>query len=148
MHHRLHNDNRHYVFNRAEDRFVADDTSSAASPADEDTQRAMTELCIHRAGDRYEFKGYRYDLLEDAMAYARLVRSRGGQDPQPQFAGAPEAVEPGPSDADRALMQALNIAFKDGKYRFGGFRYDRLVDAVSRARRHAAGSSPPLSAGE
>jgi len=39
-----------------------------------------------------------------------------------------------PSDADCMLMASLGIGFESGVYRFEGYRYDRLGDAVTYAR--------------
>jgi hypothetical protein len=50
-------------------------------------------------------------------------------DPGP---GAEELEAPGPSQ--RELMAELDISFRDGVYRLGVHRYDRLVDAVAYAR--------------
>ena len=39
-----------------------------------------------------------------------------------------------PTDAERSLIAALAIDFDDGAYRFEGFRYDGLADAVNYAK--------------
>jgi hypothetical protein len=92
----------------------------------------MAELRIGYDGLRYDYNGYRYDRLADAVAYATLLRSRPAQ----KDAGGPytqRGAHPAPTDADRTLMATLAIGFEDGAYRFEGFRYDGLSDAVSYA---------------
>lgn len=76
--------------------------------------------------------GYRYDHLDDAVAYARLQRSRSGYRQQPP-AALRRTVEP-PDTPQLATMVSLGITFRDGMYRFGPYRYDRLAHAVGYAR--------------
>jgi hypothetical protein len=45
---------------------------------------------------------------------------------------------PAPTEAERALMAPLGIQFDGRAFRFAGYRYDRLADAVSYARRASA----------
>jgi len=45
-------------------------------PVASQRERDMKEFSIRRDGLRYEFRGYHYDLLSDALGYARLLRSR------------------------------------------------------------------------
>jgi hypothetical protein len=107
---------------------------AAAADAPSERERQMAEFCIGYDGRRYHYNGYRYDKLEDVVAYASLTRSRPG----PFDAGGPhtrgETFAP-PSDAERSLMASLSIRFDDGAYRYEGFRYDGLTDAVNYAKR-------------
>ncbi|NRF70189.1 hypothetical protein HLB44_24585 [Aquincola sp. S2] len=113
----------------AEDRF----TSLGGRPSSARPELAMAEFGIGYDGLQYEYHGYRYDRLEEAVAYAGLVRSR----PTQLDAGGPFrqirtlAV---PTDAQRALMATLGIEFADGAFRFAGFRYESLADAVNYAK--------------
>ena len=93
-------------------RLVAD----AASPqhSADAVASQMTELGVRYNGRSYP---YRYDRFVDAASYARL-----------------EQVSL-PTEADRALMQALAISFDDGAFRWREYRYDRLADAVAYATR-------------
>ena len=105
-----------------------------ASPAQSDRERQMAEFCVGRDGHRYHFNGYRYDKWEDAVAYARLMRDR----PEQHDAGgsfAPGKRSAPTTDAEQALMTSLGIRFDAGAYRFEGFRYDALSDAVNYATR-------------
>jgi hypothetical protein len=97
----------------------------------DDRQRLMSAYCIHYDGRRYLYGAYHYDRLADAVAYARLMQSRQ-QDCAPPLMQH-DAVE-SPSPADRVLMAHLSISFEGGVYRFGGFHYDHLVDAVNYAK--------------
>ena len=108
-------------------------TTAEPSRAHPEREREMAELGIGYDGVRYAYNGYRYGQLSDAVAYASLMLSRPAQ----QDAGGPfksPSTFSGPTDADRTLMAALAIDFRDGAYRFGGYRYDVLADAVNYAK--------------
>ena len=94
---------------------------------------AHRETDIRYDGRQYEYDGYRYDRLADAQAYARLMRSPVGEyEPfGPDVARAPVAP---PTDSQRSLMVALAITSEAGAYRYEGYRYDLLSDAVNYAR--------------
>lgn len=87
---------------------------------------------ITHDGRQYHYDGYRYDRLDDAVAYARLQRSRPGSR-RPPPAATPRTPE-APDAAQLKTMASLAITFQDGRYHFGPYRYDRLADAVSYAR--------------
>jgi hypothetical protein len=98
-----------------------------------DDQQLRAELGIRRIGWRYEYLGYRYDRLSDAVAYAKL-----GRDVPPSEAALGAGVladepPPMPSEEDRALMLRWGIEFEAGIYTFKGYRYERLGDAVAYA---------------
>lgn len=102
-------------------------------------EHVMAKYAIRYDGRHYEYNHYRYDHLSDAVAYARLMRSRL---PQVDMGGPlwpGERVDSPPDDADRELMVALGIYFKAGTFRFENFRYDHLADAVNYAKRMAGG---------
>lgn len=66
----------------AQNAFTSEGGRSAIGIPPRDTggeQRLMDEFGVHFDGRAYHFLGYRYDRLEDAVAYARLVRSRASQ---------------------------------------------------------------------
>lgn len=96
-------------------------------------ERQMAELGVGRDGGDYLYQGYCYEALGDALAYARLARSRPGTDEGP--APSPHKHVAAPTDAERALISSLGIQFDGRAFRFAGYRYDRLADAVSYARR-------------
>jgi hypothetical protein len=102
----------------------------------------MAEYSIGHDGLRYAYNGYRYDRLADAVGYAKLMRSR----PSMNDSGGPSTRREGidvPTDADRELMTSLAIRFEAGAYRFEGFRYDRLADAVNYATLSARRQDSP-----
>jgi hypothetical protein len=104
---------------------------------DDDQERLMSAFAIHYDGRCYRYRGYRYDRLQDAVAYAELMESR-----QPAEAGFDrlipcDNVRP-PSEDDQAIMAALSISFDAGVYRYREYRYDRLADAVNFASIEAA----------
>ncbi|NRF70200.1 hypothetical protein HLB44_24640 [Aquincola sp. S2] len=115
----------------AEDAF----TSEGGSPPPEELERErqMAEFRIDHDGIRYRYHGYQYDRFADAVAYARLMRSRPAQ----LDGGGPHLTARTflpPTDAQRSLLAALDIRYDAGTYRFEEFRYDRMADAVSYAK--------------
>lgn len=102
-------------------------------------ERQMAELGVRRDGSDYYYQGYRYEQLGDALAYAHVGRSRPGahEGPAPFLHKAFAA----PTDTERALMASLGIQFDGRTFRFAGYRYDRLADAVNYARRANATDS-------
>jgi len=99
----------------------------------EATQEVMNEFHISYDGRRYQYNGYYYDELADAVGYARLMHSQPPSDNPPGPFG-PGAMIPLPSADDGTVMASLGIRFERGTYQFEGFRYDHLADAVSYAR--------------
>jgi hypothetical protein len=101
--------------------------------------REMSDLAISHVGRFYRFRGYRYERLEDAMAYARLMRARGiPESPQERdsVANAVAGDEQPPDPAARESMAALGVSYVGGLYCFESFRYDRLADAMRYALTH------------
>lgn len=97
-----------------------------------ETRHEMHEYHVHYDGCRYEYNGYRYDRLDDALAYARLMRSRPRQqDPRGPYRLRRDLGAE--SEANKQRMTALGIELKDGRFCYRGFRYDRLAEAVDYA---------------
>lgn len=97
----------------------------------------MAELGIRDAGASYRFRGYRYDRLEDAVAYAQLVRSRTAQGLAEDRDAPARALDddPAPPDpSEKAVMASLNVTYERGRYRFGDCAYTALADALAYAR--------------
>jgi hypothetical protein len=114
-------------------------SASACGPALEAQarQELMAELDIRYNGRYFRFRGYRYDRLEDAVAYARLERSRalqGWVQTVPSEGGGDTDAPVSPSVCDRVEMEALGVSFESGRYVFQGFHYDHLRDALAYAR--------------
>jgi hypothetical protein len=110
-----------------------------------DRHRLMAGFSISYNGRHYHYDRYRYDLLEDAVDYARLQCSVAPEERLDAADGTPAAeVLHAPDESGRELMAALGITFQDGIYRLGEYRYDRLEDAVNyaRLRRLHAGAAP------
>ncbi|HET8747572.1 MAG TPA: hypothetical protein VFM98_18380 [Ramlibacter sp.] len=116
-------------------------TSACESVPSADDERRMADLGIDRDGLDYVYKAYRYEKLADAIAYAQLVRSRGLE--AAEVFPSPRRSKPfvPPSATDQVLMASLGVRFDGRQFRFGGFRYDRLPDAVNYARQAASASS-------
>jgi hypothetical protein len=89
--------------------------------------RLMTKYSITHNGRHYERGEYRYDLLADAVIYAKFQHSLGrneiGPTQRTEIIEAPNALQ-------RRLMTEWCITFQDGVYHFGAFRYERLSDAI------------------
>lgn len=97
----------------------------------EDRTRLMSALGIQYDGRRYLYKTYRYDRLDDAVAYAQLAGHRDNDQAVPAVAQRAGFGEPSPED--QLVMTDLHISFEAGVYKFDGFQYDRLADAVKYA---------------
>ncbi|WP_043458448.1 CrpP-related protein [Azohydromonas australica] len=110
--------------------------STCPVPADE-SQQHMHELGVRRVGWHYEYRGYRYDRLADAMAYAQLPRNISGLQARAHASLAPDEPPRLPGTDELAQMAAWGIGFDAGIYRLGRYRYERLADAVAYAV-HAA----------
>ena len=98
----------------------------------------MAELGIRDAGASYRFRGYRYDRLEDAVAYAELVRSREAQGLEEGRDALAPALDddPAPPDlSEESIMASLNVTYERGRYRFGDYAYSALADALAYARK-------------
>lgn len=119
----------------SEDSFASQPARNAGSPANAaaERERLMAEFSIAFNGRRYEFDRYRYDRLADAVAYARLQRSRPGGEGEVGPRALSDQVEL-PNELQRELMAELGITIENGVYRLGLFRYDRLADAARYAR--------------
>jgi hypothetical protein len=110
-------------------------TNMPAQPASAlEEQRLRTELGIRRIGRRYEYRGYRYDRLADAVAYARLDREHPRGQAAPEASPQADEPPPLPSNDERAQMATWDIRFDAGIYTFQNYRYERLCDAVAYAR--------------
>jgi hypothetical protein len=107
----------------------------AGGPATNDAgerERLMAELSITAAGQQYQYAHYRYDRLDDAVAYARKQRaapSANDADPLP-----PARIVEAPDELQRRRMSRHGITFQEGVYHLGPYRYDHLADAMRYAR--------------
>lgn len=137
--HRRTTDERRYA--AAQETITAE--AAPAAPADaDDLERRMKALLVSFDGVQYVYNGFRYDRRSDAMAYASLMQSRPAQFDKGSALAAPRAFSP-PTDGQRTLMATLGIELVDHAYRFEGFRYDQLSDAVAYARRSHASAHRP-----
>ena len=112
---------------------ASDESSAALLPQPPDAARLMDELHISSSGRSFHYRGYRYDRLVDAVNYARLDRGRPLEDAASVQAGPLETALL-PTAAERELMRALAITFRDGVFHLRDYRYDRLADAVAYAK--------------
>ena len=115
-----------------------DPGTSAGQGDTEERRRWMAELDISHVGRSYRFRGYRYDHLDDAMRYARLVKARsslGLSEDCETFTQSAHDDDQSPGASDRQTMASLGVSYVAGRYAYQGFRYDRLADALAYARR-------------
>lgn len=111
---------------------TADSSSQESFSTSMQAARLMTEHAITYDGRQYLYGPYRYDRLSDAVNYATLQATRGIKIPPVASAVAFAVLTP--TQGDQQLMQSLDITFVDGVFHLGGYRYDRLSDAVNYAR--------------
>jgi hypothetical protein len=111
---------------------------SARQDDTEERRRLMAELKISHVGRSYRFRGYRYDHLDDAMHYARLVKARSSRDSSEDcetFTQDARDDEQPPGASDREAMASLGVSYVAGRYAYESFHYDRLADALAYAKR-------------
>jgi hypothetical protein len=84
-------------------------------------------------GRRYAFRQHRYDHFKDALRYALAQHAEFSfvrdQAFQPRWLPAYR-----PSDDEENMMQQHGIAYVEGRFLYGGYRYGRLSDAVAFAK--------------
>ncbi|HSX61905.1 MAG TPA: hypothetical protein VLF18_17080 [Tahibacter sp.] len=119
-----------------------------SEPGSLDSQRAMHEYNVRYDGCSYEYNGYRYDRLDDALAYARLMRARP-QQPDPRGPYRQSRDLGAESETNKQHMTALGIELTNGRFCYRGYRYDRLAEAMDyalleqRGRETAYRTTPP-----
>jgi len=121
------------IVDRFSDQFASEAHGSQLPDLSGEPDRVMAELSITHDGRRYYYAGYRYDRLEDAVNYARLQRSRSGATQMGAQSSLAQTGDAAPDKAQERLMATLSITFENGTYHLGGYRYDRLGDAVNYA---------------
>jgi hypothetical protein len=95
----------------------------------ESEEAQKSEFGIAFDGRNYRYREYRYDRVTDAIAYAKLDRSRPGYHAQAFV--QPQWQEPKrPSALNQEVMDKLGISFDGKNYRFGEYRYDQFADAI------------------
>lgn len=92
----------------------------------------VSELGIWFDGRSFHYQEYRYDRLEDAVAYAKIDQRH----PDRRQVVLPKTWEQwcGPTNGELDLMAAFGISYEQGSYHFREFRYDTLEQAVAYAR--------------
>jgi hypothetical protein len=106
--------------------------SGAGPPSPGESERPGAEPGARSGGGD---AGYHFEQLGDALAHERQTRS--GPDEGVGVDSAPSRQRPAivpPTDAEQMLMASLGIQFDGRTFRFAGYRYDRLADAVLYAR--------------
>lgn len=89
------------LYAAAEDTF-ASEGGRFTPPFSRAVQQQMDDLSIRYSGSQYDYKGYRYDRLSDAVAYANIDRARS---PRGDDAATETATTP-PSSRSRAEQLA------------------------------------------
>lgn len=108
-------------------------TCVVASSESDDRLAARFEISFD--GKRYSFREYRYDQFQDALRYAMTEHAKIGFMRDEVF--RPNwAAKYHPSDDEERTMSQYGIAYFDGRFLYGGYRYDQLRDAVAYAAGH------------
>jgi len=93
----------------------------------------MSELGISFDGRFYRYKEYKYDLLADALNYAKSDRI--GAPDVPVANAAPLWTPPEmPTAAEQSTMDACGVTFDGKHYRYRDYRYDHYSDAINYAK--------------
>lgn len=86
-------------------------------------------------GRRYAFRQHHYDAFRDALRYAVAEQAKAGfvrdEAFQPSWVAAYD-----PSDEDKSVMKLHGIAYIEGHFLYGGYRYGQLCDAIAFAAGH------------
>jgi hypothetical protein len=86
-------------------------------------------------GKRYAYRIHHYDTFRDALRYAIAEHAKVGF--QHDLAFRPRwQAEYHPTDEDENLMKLHGIAYVEGHYLYGGYRYGQLGDAIDFAAGH------------
>lgn len=86
-------------------------------------------------GKRYAFRQHHYDVFLDALRYAISEHAKAGFLRDDTFAPNWMAAYH-PTDDDEGVMRLHGIAFVEGHFLYGGYRYGQLCDAVAFAAKH------------
>ena len=114
-------------------------TSEGGRQPSSQDESPMPRVGAESEGTDFGCKGYRYEQLADAVAYALLRRATPVEEEDVARPPHRDSIV-APSDADWALMTSWGIEFDGRAFRFAGSRYARLKEAVNSARRvQAAG---------
>jgi len=125
------------VMNRDGDRLgrkIMESTrDTPACRASDESLAAQYEISFD--GRRYAFRQHRYDLFRDALRYAVAEHAKAGflrdEAFQPSWVAAYH-----PSDEDESTMRLHGIAYIEGHFLYGGYRYGQLCDAIAFAADH------------
>lgn len=113
---------------------LRDEARCAEDPA---RGSAAAEFGVTFDGRQFCLAGYRYDRVEDAVAYARLLAKRG-EWRLPGGSGHPCAVV-APTAEQQDEMVTLGVTARGGRYHFREYVYDNVADALAYARRASPG---------
>ena len=86
-------------------------------------------------GKRYAFRQHRYEVFQDALRYAVAEHAKPGFVHDDMFKPSWAAAYR-PTDEDERTMKRYGIDYAEGHFRYGGFRYGQLCDAVAFASEH------------
>ena len=115
--------------------FIASMKHRDGRTASLDEQHDAAQLGVASDGPDYVFNGYRYQELDDAVAYARIARSRPDGGAGDRGPGLQRQRAAAPTVRELEVMATHGVQFDGRAYLYAGFRYDRLVDALNQVRR-------------
>jgi hypothetical protein len=86
-------------------------------------------------GRRYTFRQHHYDVFRDALHYAVAEHAKIGFLRDDAFHPSWVAAYH-PSGEDEGMMKLHGIAYIEGHFLYGGYRYGQLCDAIVFAAAH------------
>jgi hypothetical protein len=111
-----------------------EDRSMASLPLVDDPATSEHWVGIPFDGRAYHYRQYSYDRVEDALNYAKAERARPDFDKiAPTCMRWRQFLEP--TAHERAQMAEHGIAYQDGYFFYGPYRYDVLANALDYAER-------------
>lgn len=105
------------------------------STCQESDESLAAQYEISFDGRRYAFRQHHYDVFRDALRYAVAEHAKSAflRDDafQPSWVAAYH-----PTDEDESMMKLHGIAYIEGHFLYGGYRYGQLCDAIAFAADH------------
>ncbi|UGQ48820.1 hypothetical protein [Massilia endophytica] len=115
-------------------RKIVENTGDTSTGQESDESLAA-QYEISFDGRRYAFRQYQYDAFRDALDYAVAEHAKAGFVRNDAFQPSWRAAYH-PTDEDESTMKMHGIAYIEGHFLYGGYRYGQLCDAIAFAAGH------------
>jgi len=110
-------------------------TSPNNGKCEESDEALAARFEISFDGKRYAFRQHHYDVFLDALRYAIAEHAKAGFAHDDMF--VPNWMSAyRPTEDDEGVMRLHGIAYVEGHFLYGGYRYGQLCDAVAFAAEH------------